>query len=212
MASRSARSLTAEVDAALGPVPASYEQPEVVVLRFRRHGRRLLLPAIVLIAIAGLAGFWVGQFATGWVNLAAALGAALFALLLGVLPMLSWLAGRTTVTTRRVIVRRGLFVRHRTELALGRVREVRQRRSIGQRFWGAGNVELLHGAEKLVLDDVPGFAVTADALHELMERSFAHESRRQQVLGAQQYGVQQPGIQQPGAQPFGAGGFGPSAS
>lgn len=210
MASRSARSMTAEVDSVLGPAPASYAQPEVVVLRFRRHGRRLLLPAIALIAIAGVVGFWVGRFSAAWVNLGSALVAGLLALLLGVLPMLSWLAGRTTVTTRRVIVRRGLFVRQRAELALGRVREVRQRRSIGQRLWGTGSIELLHGAEKLVLDDVPGFAVTAEALQELMERSFAHESRSQQTLGGapQLFGAGTPAPGQP-SQPFGAGGFGP---
>ncbi len=191
--------MTAEVDSLMGPAPASHAQPEVIVLRFRRHGRRLLLPALALIAIAAVAGFWVGRLPAGWANLAAALVAGVLGFVLGVLPMLAWLAGRTTVTTRRVIVRRGLFVRQRAELALGRVREVRQRRSLGQRLWGCGSIELLYGAEKLVLEDVPGFALTAEALQELMERSYAQESRVQQTLGAAQL-------------PFGAGGLGPGAA
>lgn len=184
MVSRPHRSMTAEVDSVLGPAPASYTQPEVVVLRFRSHGRRLVLPVLLLAAIAAVAGFWVGRLPAGWMNLAAGIGAAAAALLLGVLPYLSWLAGRTTVTTRRVIVRRGLFVRHRSELALARVREVRQRRSLGQRLWGTGSIELLHGAERFVLSDVPGLRVTADALQELMERSFAYESRLQRASAA----------------------------
>ncbi|MBL3699039.1 PH domain-containing protein [Leucobacter luti] len=173
--------MTAEVDSVLGPAPASHAHPEVVVLRFRAHARRIVLPALVLIAVAAAAGFWVGRLPEAWMNLAAAAGAGLVALLLGVLPILGWLAGRTTITSRRVIVRRGLFVRHRWELALARVREVRQRRSIGQRLWGTGSIDLLHGAERMVLDDVPGTDETAEALQELVERNFAYESRLHQA-------------------------------
>lgn len=176
--------MTAEVDSVLGPAPASYAQPEVVVVRFRRHGRRLVLPVVVLCVVAAVAGFWVGRLPEGWMNLAAAAGAVAVGVLLGVAPILSWLAGRTTVTTRRVIVRSGLFVRHRSELALARVREVRQRRGLGQRLWGTGSIDLLHGAERLVLHDVPGVGDTAEALQELMERSFAVESRLQRASAA----------------------------
>jgi membrane protein YdbS with pleckstrin-like domain len=159
--------MTAEVESVLGPAPASYSQPEVVVLRFRRHGRRLVWPVLALLAIAGAAGFWVGALPAAWMNLAAAAGGILLALLLGVLPVFSWLAHRTTVTTRRVIRRQGLFSRQRSEVSLGRVREVRSRRGLGQRVWGAGDIELLHGA---------------DALQELMERNYEHSARVEQRL------------------------------
>lgn len=184
MVSRSIRSVTAEVDSILGPTPAHYAQPEAVVLRFRRHGRRIVLPVLALIAIAGVAGFWVGRLPEAWMNILAGSGAALGALVLGLIPILAWLAARTTVTTRRVIVRSGLFARHRAEVPLGRVREVRSRRSLGQRLAGSGTIELLHGVEKVELEDVPAVAETAEALQELMERSFVAESRAQQSLAA----------------------------
>lgn len=174
--------MTAEVESVLGPAPASYSQPEIVVLRFRRHGRRLVWPVLALIAIAGAAGFWVGALPAAWMNLAAAAGGILLALLLGVLPVFSWLAHRTTVTTRRVIRRQGLFSRQRSEVPLGRVREVRSRRGLGQRVWGAGDIELLHGAESLTLVDVPGSERVADALQELMERNYEHSARVEQRL------------------------------
>lgn len=177
--------MTAEVDSVLGPPPASYSQPEVVVLRFRSHGRRIVFPVVFLIAVAVAAGYWVGRLPEAWMNVAAGAAAALLGLLLGVFPILGWLAGRTTVTTRRVIVRRGLFVRHRSELALARVREVRQRKSLGQRLSGTASIELLHGAERFVLEDVPGAAETTEAMQELMERSFAYESRLQRASAAQ---------------------------
>lgn len=177
MAARKHTTVTQDVDAVLGPAPASYAQPEVVVLRFRRHGRRLVLPVIVLVALAGAAGFWVGSFNDPWIDLAAAAVAAALGLLLGIMPVLTWLAGTTTVSTRRVIVRRGLFVRSRTELALTRVREVRTRRSPAQRLFGAGDVLLLHGAETLRLEDVPAVTRTADAMQDLMVRNYAQAER-----------------------------------
>lgn len=176
------RSVTAEVESILGPAPASYTQPEAVVLRFRRHGRRLLPPVIALVAVAAAAGYWVGGLPDTWMNLLAGAGAALLGVLLGVLPVLAWLAHRTTVTTRRVIVRRGLFVHQRSEVALGRVREVKTRRGVLQRLRGAGDIELLHGPESLRLEDVPGVQGVADALRELMERNYAHATRVQQRL------------------------------
>ncbi|WP_075200968.1 PH domain-containing protein [Leucobacter celer] len=192
------RSVTAEVDSILGPAPASYTQPEAVVLRFRRHGRRLVLPVCVLIALAAVAGYWVGALPEFWMNLLAGVAAALVGLVLGVLPVLAWLAHRTTVTTRRVIVRRGLFVHQRSEVALGRVREVKTRRSVLQRLRGAGDIDVLHGAESLRLEDVPGVAVVADALHELMERNYEHATRVQQHLSGAMPGAAQGAPPDPG--------------
>lgn len=169
--------MTAEVDSDLGPAPASYARPEVVVLRFRRHGRRLILPVLVLLIIAAAAGFWVGALPAAWMNLAAAAAAILLGLLLGVFPVLAWLSQRTTVTSRRVIVRGGFFVRHRSEVALARVREVRSRRSIGQRMCGSGDIDLLFGTERSVLSDVPGVERVVDALQELSERNYEHSTQ-----------------------------------
>lgn len=195
MPSRDSRALTADVDAVLGPAPERYARPEVVVLRFRRHGRRLALPVLVLIAIAAAAGFWVGVLPEEWMNLLAAAGAAVMGLLLGVFPILAWLAQRTTVTTRRVIVRGGFFVRHRSEVALARVREVRSRRSVGQRMCGAGDIDLLSGTERTVLADVPGVERVVDALQELSERNFEHSTQSLHRLAGE------PGFGAPGASP-----------
>ncbi|MBL5973827.1 MAG: PH domain-containing protein [Candidatus Leucobacter sulfamidivorax] len=161
----------------LPPPPAATVEVETVVVRLRRHGRRLLLPLLVLLATAGAAGYWVGSFPEPWMNLAAACGAAAVALVLGVGPVLAWLATRVTITTRRVIVRRGFFVRHRSELQLARVREVRARRGLVQRMFGSGDVELVVGVEApAVLRDVPGPVAVVDALHELIARDYARET------------------------------------
>ncbi|WP_427870506.1 PH domain-containing protein [Leucobacter luti] len=201
MPPRVPRSVTEEVDSVLGPAPSSYAQPEVVVLRFGRHGRRLVLPVIALVAIAGLAGYFVGGFPAAWENLLAGIGAAVLALLLGILPVLAWLSHRTTVTSRRVIVRHGLFVHRRSEVPLGRVREVRTKRGPGQRMRGAGDIELLYGAEAMRLEDVPGVTRVAEALQELMERNFAQTPQPQQQHFPQQQ-FQQPQQAQQDSQGF----------
>lgn len=164
----------AEVEASLGPATAAHLRPEVVVLRVRRHARHLIWAALAMVLIAAATGVFLGRFVEPWQNLLVALLSGLALLLLVVLPFLSWLAQTDTITSRRVIVRSGFFVRHRQEASLGRIREVRSRRTLGQRMWSAGDVELMVGAEApLVLHDVPQVDGMVDALHELIERSYS---------------------------------------
>ncbi|MGK0716314.1 PH domain-containing protein [Leucobacter sp. W1153] len=172
-------------------------QAESVVLRLRRHGRALTLPVLVLTALAGASGFWVGTLPETWMNLAALGGAVAIALLLGVGPVLGWLSRRTLVTNRRVITRRGVFVQHRSEVPLNRVREVRSKRTVMQRVFGSGDIELLGGAGGIdgstVLRDVPGFVLVTDALQELIELNFAHDTRGQAAFSGQGGPVRVPG-------------------
>lgn len=154
-------------------LPESQQQTETVVFRVRRHGRRLTFPIIVLFAVAGAAGYFAGALPEQWMNLLAGAGAIVIGLVLGVLPILRWLATRTTVTTRRVIVRQGFVVQRRSELQLGSVREVRLKRGPLQRAFRSGDVELLVGAETPTrLIDVPGAELVVDALQELIAHNY----------------------------------------
>lgn len=164
--------LTANLDAALGPPPEHHMRTEVIVLRVRKHGGRLVLPVLALMLIAGASGTFIGALPETWMNLAAAALAALLTIFLCLGPMLSWLASRTIVTSRRVIQRRGVLSQHRSEVALGRVREVRLSRRPLQRLLGSGDIDLLVGAENWRIFDVPGAVGIAAALQELVERNF----------------------------------------
>ena len=185
-------------------------QVETVELRLRRHGRALALPVLALLAIAVAAGYWVGALPEAWMNLAAAAGAVILALAFGVGPVLGWLTRRIVITNRRVIVRRGVFVQHRSEVALHRVREVRSRRTLVQRLFGSGDIELLGGVEgATVLRDVPGFQTVADALQQLVEQHFSRgESFFTSTAGVPGSAASTGGFG--AAQGFGTGaGFGP---
>lgn len=165
------------------------EQP---ILSVRRQGRVLVLPVLLLIALAAASGFFIGSLPESWMNWAAGLGALAAALLLGIGPVLGWLTNRVTITTRRVIVRRGFFVHRRSEIPLSRVREVRSKRGIGQRVFGSGDVELLAGPEApTVLRDVPRPDAIVDVLQELIEANYLRSSREQSHDSAW------PGAQQP---------------
>lgn len=173
MSTRKQPTVSVEVDQILGPAPVTTARPEVVVLRFRRHGRHLFLPVLLLIAVPGVTAFFAGTFPESWMNVLLLVGGAAVFVLFGLLPVLAWLARRTTVTTSRTIVQRGLFVRHRSEVPLARVREVRTRQGLWKRIWGAGDIDLHVGAEVAVLQDVPGVRAVADALQDLVQRNFA---------------------------------------
>ena len=155
-------------------IPEASIQVETVVVRLRRHGRRLVLPVLVLIALAAASGFWVGALPEPWMNWGAGAGAILLALLFGIGPVFAWLSERVIVTNRRVIMRRGLFVHHRIEVPLGRVREVRLRRGAWQRLFGSGDVELIVGNDApTVVRDVPAPGLLVDAVQQLIEQNFA---------------------------------------
>ncbi|WP_430645952.1 PH domain-containing protein [Agromyces sp. GXS1127] len=150
------------------------EGSEHVVARLRRHGRVLVLPALLLIAVAGVTAYAVPWLDEGWPQLAAIVAGALLVVLGALLPYLAWLSSRTTITTRRVIVRRGLFVRVRRELWHRSGYDVQVTRSWLQRSAGSGDVRLETGHEvAVVLRDVPKPLSVQAALHELMAQAHA---------------------------------------
>ena len=98
----------------------------------------------------------MGVLDEAWQQLAA-VGAAVFLVLLGcLLPFLAWLTRRTTITTRRLILRSGIFVRVREEVLHNRGNDVAVRRTWGQSLFGSGDVRIDIGRERpVVLKDVP---------------------------------------------------------
>uniref|UniRef100_UPI003A85EE07 PH domain-containing protein n=1 Tax=Leucobacter sp. BZR 635 TaxID=3378705 RepID=UPI003A85EE07 len=116
-------------------------------------------------------------------NLAAGAVALLLLAFAAIAPILGWLARRAVVTTRRVIVHHGFFVRHRTEVSLARVREVRSKQNPVQRLWGSGDIDLYVGAEATRIPDAPGLKALHAALQELSERSYDEQVRASGYAG-----------------------------
>ena len=164
-----------------GTSTAEQGEGERVVARLRPHARAMFWPSIVLIAAIGAMGWFAGRFDQAWQNIAVLAGGGLVILLLWFLPLLSWLSKRYVITSRRLIVRSGLFVRLRQELLHSRGYDVTVRKGALQSLFGSGDVEINSGLDHpIVLRDVPDADLVQEALHDLMERSLNPVAARRQ--------------------------------
>jgi uncharacterized membrane protein YdbT with pleckstrin-like domain len=158
---------------------------ERVIARLRPHARALFWPSIVLIACCGAVGYWGGSFPELWENVLVFSAAGLIVLLLFLLPLGFWLSKRYTITTRRIILRRGFFVRVRQELMHSRGYDVSVKKNWLQAAFGSGDIRIHSGLDKpVVLHDVPKANLVQGALHDLMENSQNLVVKRQQEQSA----------------------------
>ncbi|MFZ4893218.1 PH domain-containing protein [Plantibacter sp. Mn2098] len=189
---------------------------ERVVARLRPHARRLFLPALVLIAVPGVVAYFFGTFPEAWQNWTLLIAGAVLVLLASVAPFISWMSTRYVITTRRLIVRRGFFVRVRQELYHARGYGITVHRSWAQSAFRSGNVRVTSGGElPVVLRDVPSASLVQDALHELVAENqsvvapYPGGSSSMPTAGLGGPGFGAPGSVAPG---FGAAGFGAETS
>ncbi|MBT1035433.1 PH domain-containing protein [Canibacter sp. lx-45] len=169
---------------------ASDPQHERALLRFRQHASRLTGAVLCLLVAALITGGWLGSFTDPLLNILAAVGVCALAIGGFLAPYTSWLARRTTITTQRVIIREGVFVRRRHELQVAQVRTISTSRNILQRMLGSGNITVsLHGsASNVVLANVPGVRDVTEILQQLAASSYAAQTRSQHsFFAAQQY-------------------------
>ena len=152
--------------------PPVAPSPELLVARLRGHARRLTWSAALLIAVAGATGYLYGNLPApfeDWMLLAAAGAIVLVGV---VVPLVTWLTRTYTITTRRVIAKRGLLARSQAELSHTRGYGIRLRRGVLQRLWGAGTLTLSDGVSApLVLRNVPDARLVHEVLADQVEMS-----------------------------------------
>src|SRR3712207_4622697 len=133
------------------------EGSETVVARLRPHARVLFWPSLLLIVLAGATTYLASIVREPWQEIAVLAAGAALAVLLWLLPLLSWLAHRYTITTRRLVIRSGLLVRQRQEILHSRSYDVVVRQNAVQSLFRSGDVHVNTGLERpVVLHDVPG--------------------------------------------------------
>lgn len=146
--------------------------PERAIARMRPHARALVLPSFVLVATMGAATYAALVLDELWQSLAVLAGAVLLIAVLWVLPLLRWLSTQYLVTTRRVVLRSGLFVRTRQEVLLSRSFDVSVRQGGLQRLYRSGDVLINTGLDRpVVLSDVPHADLVQRAIGDVMETS-----------------------------------------
>lgn len=129
---------------------------ESVVLHTRTHAKALLLPLlvlIVLIAIGEAGHFWLPRIASSVLWVIVALGVVWYV----VRPVLEWATATYTVTTRRLITRRGVLTRRGHDIPLSRISDVAYEFDLIDRMLGCGTLIVsdasTHG--RVVLHDIP---------------------------------------------------------
>lgn len=148
---------------------------EVVVIRVRRHGRALVLPAVVLVLTMGAAGFAAARVPEGPAQGALRAAVAALALLVVVraclVPFLRWRTTTVTVTDRRVRARSGVLRSRTRDVPLSRIADVVVERSLGQRLVGSGTLLLDTAGERgaVVVPDVPAVRRVAAELGDLLD-------------------------------------------
>lgn len=134
---------------------------ESVVVSTRTHGKALLVPALLLMLIAAVAGFAISfTFQAGQAAplLQAVVGvvAAFFVVRWVLRPFLAWLTTTYTVTSRRLITRTGILTRRGHDIPLGRISDVSYERDLMDRVFGCGTLVVSVASEQQVeLHDIP---------------------------------------------------------
>jgi uncharacterized membrane protein YdbT with pleckstrin-like domain len=137
--------------------PRLLNEGESVVVSTRTHPKALLLPLlalVVLLAIGVAVQVWVGVNALSWIVWALVLIGALWWF---VRPLLVWSAASYTVTTRRLITRRGVLTRHGHDIPLSRISDVAYEMDLIDRMLGCGTLRISDASTdgEVVLPDIP---------------------------------------------------------
>jgi uncharacterized membrane protein YdbT with pleckstrin-like domain len=133
---------------------------EHVVLSTRTHVKALLLPAVVLILVAGLGGYLSslpnGDHAGVW-RLVTWVVAGMFIVWFVVAPFLQWLLTTYTFTSRRLITRTGVLTRRGHDIPLNRISDISYEKSLVDRIFGCGTLVVSDASElgRVELRDIP---------------------------------------------------------
>ena len=144
----------------MGLPPKLLGADEYEVIHTRTHAKALVGPALVLIMLGAAVGAGVALVPTEFRpigQVAVAVLAVLPLIWWVVLPFLRWRTTTYTVTNRRLITRRGVLNKVSLDVPLNRIHEVSQERSLSDRMFGCGTLQIQTAAEDglVVLADVP---------------------------------------------------------
>ena len=118
---------------------------ETIVFTAHSHWKKLVLPVLVTLVVLAAAVLALIELVPdaqtqAWQRWAVLAVAGLLVLGFGVWPLLVWLSSTDTLTTRRLIGRRGVLSREGKDIPIDRVHAVSYRRSLLDRILGSGTL------------------------------------------------------------------------
>lgn len=134
-------------------------QDEVVVRHMHTH-IKTLLPAIIvesiLVIAAAVGSFYVPENTRYWALPTIWIAVLLLSIPLILVPWIKWITTTYTVTTKRVITRKGIIKRTGHDLPLTRISDIQIEKDFDDRIFGCGTLALQTSADDpLLLRDVP---------------------------------------------------------
>ena len=134
-------------------------QDEVVVRHMHTH-IKTLLPAIIvesiLVIAAAVGSFYVPEDSRYWALPTIWIAVLLLSIPLILVPWIKWITTTYTVTTKRVITRKGIIKRTGHDLPLTRISDIQIEKDFDDRIFGCGSLALQTSADDpLLLRDVP---------------------------------------------------------
>jgi uncharacterized membrane protein YdbT with pleckstrin-like domain len=136
-------------------------EDEEVLLDLHPHWKRLVVPALLVPIVAGVASYLVFlvpdssvRAPVRWVIVVLAL---LVLLRWSLWPLLRWITTRYVLTNRRVVIRSGVLSRTGRDIPLTRVNDVSFRHSVVDRMLRCGTLTIESAGEhgQVVLPEVP---------------------------------------------------------
>lgn len=153
---------------------------EEVVLDLHPHWKRILLPVLLVPIVVGIATYVVFLVPHGSLRAPLRWGivgvAAIVLLRLSVWPWVKWQTTRYVLTTRRVVIRKGVFGRSGRDIPLTRVNDVSFRHTFVERLLRCGTLTIESAGEhgQVELPEVPDVELVQREVYRCVEA----ESRR----------------------------------
>jgi uncharacterized membrane protein YdbT with pleckstrin-like domain len=150
---------------------------EQVVVHKHPHWKKIILPVLALLLVAGLVSYLAALLAArGWASWSWLVLAGVGLVLVGwltVIPVIRWRTTHFVVTNRRVLVREGVLTRQGMDIPMGRINSVQFRHNIIERLLGCGTLVIESASdEALEFDDIPG----VERVYALLYQEVAHET------------------------------------
>ncbi|GAB6901423.1 PH domain-containing protein [Kineosporia succinea] len=153
-------------------------EDEQLVLVLRRHIKVMAWPILLFILLLALIGatFLLGQ---PIVTIIAAGVGLLIALKWVFWPFMVWWNEIYVITTKRLILRRGVLNRSGHDMPLTRLNDVSFEHGLIDRMFGCGSlmVETASESGQLILTDIPKVELVQRTLHELADDARGYDGR-----------------------------------
>ncbi|WP_221585433.1 PH domain-containing protein [Microbacterium sp. G2-8] len=158
-------------------------QQELRIATFRGSAAGLTWSALVLIAVSGATGYFLTNLPDPFEDWMLLLAAVVVVGGLVVVPWWRWASRQYVLTTRRVIVTRGLVIRHRRELLHTAGYGTELSRGPLQRLAGTGTLRLSSGETMIELKNIRTPKLVGEALADQVEigQILAHRAAQQQA-------------------------------